>query len=350
MDSIDQKLAAAAREGPASYYAAVLKSTKVIHARTTSADRLNAVIVGSDVDRVKELLTASLVLNDCTSVVFNAPGHMKVSILEPQLYSEVFGSETIRFNVSDEQIREHGIDPKAPFLRPCFIYSDTSAQRPLLNALAPFIENGSVVFQPSRGILAKKEEKNSWHVLGVDDNLPLDVWEPNTEGVTCRPTPIEIQGLGSTAPALFEVTLPYLKGVPLRALHALLSDEQDLVLAFRAAIRSAVRDASKSNLSAAEMFNDVVQPKVIALDRKLRSLQRIHRIKIGGAAMSSVALAFTAAATASSVGTGLLAVASAGGIGLLANQYSDYLGKRDELRHDPYYFLWKARRAGSPGA
>ena len=345
MDATDQKLAAAAREGPKSYYAAVMEATKTVHARLTAPDKLTAVIVGSDVGRLRELLTASLVLNDCTSVVFNVKGELQVSIPEPHQYADMFGCETVRFNVSEDQIREHGIDPKTPLLRPCLIYSDNNAQRPLLNALAPFIENGSVVFQPSRGILSKKEEPNAWHVLGVESKLPLDLWEPNSEGVVCRPTPIEIQGVGPTAPALFEVTLPFLKGVPLRALHAMLTDEQDLVLAFRSAIRSAVRDASKSSLTVAEMINDVVQPKVIALDRKLRSLQRIHRLKIGGAAMSSVALAFTAAASASSMGTGLLAVASAGGFGVVANQYSDYMARRDELQQDPYYFLWKARRA-----
>jgi hypothetical protein len=350
MDTTNRKLAAAAREGPHQYYAAVLESTKIIHARLTATDTLNALVIGSDVARLKDLLITSLVLNDCTSVVFNHKGALKVSIPEPQQYAEMFGCETVRFNVTEEQIREHGIDPKTPFLRPCFIYSDNSAQRPLLNALAPFIEDGNVVFQPSRGILSKKEGPNAWHVLGVESKLPLDLWEPNSEGIACRPTPMEIQGVGSSTPALFEVTLPFLRGVPLRDIHRMLNDEKDLVLAFRSAIRSAVREATKSTLTVPEIISDVVQPKVIALDRKLRSLQRIHRLKIGGAAMSSVALAFTATASAGSIGTGLLAIASAGGFSFVANQYSDYLAKRDELHQDPYYFLWKARRAGSTGA
>jgi hypothetical protein len=103
-------------------------------------------------------------------------------------------------------------------------------------------------------------------------------------------------------------------------------------------------------MAVAEMVNDVVQPRVIAIDRKLRSLQRIHKLKIGGAAMSSVALAFTASASAGAIGTGLLALASAGGFGFIANQYSDYMAQRDELQQDPYYFLWRARRAGRAGA
>ena len=78
----------------------------------------------------------------------------------------------------------------------------------------------------------------------------------------------------------------------------------------------------------------------------MRSLQRVHRLKVGGAALGSVALAFTSASTGG-VGAGLLAIASAGGFGLLANQYSDYVGKRDELRQDPFYFLWKCKQAAN---
>ena len=130
----------------------------------------------------------------------------------------------------------------------------------------------------------------------------------------------------------------------------MLNDDRDLVMAFRSAIRSAVREASKSHLTVTEMVNDVVQPKVIALDRKLRSLQRVHGLKVGGAAISSIALAFTATASAASIGTGLLAVATAGGFSFAASQYSEYMAKRDELHQDPYYFLWQAKRARRAGA
>ena len=249
MDTTDQKLAEAARDGPESYYTAVLAATKTIHSRLKSAEQTSAVIVGSDTARLKELLTASLVLNDCTSVVFNEMRKANIQYIEPHEYSEMFGCDTIRFNVSQEQIHEHGIDPKTPMLRPCFMFSVSNAQRPLMNAVAPFIEDGSIVFQPTRGILCKKAEPNAWHVLGVEAKLSLDLWEPNSEDVSIRPTPLEIQGAGASGPALFEVTLPFLKGVPLRSLHAMLNDDRDLVMAFRSAIRSAVREASKSHLT-----------------------------------------------------------------------------------------------------
>jgi hypothetical protein len=347
--STDARLRDAASQGPKEYYEAVLAETRQIHDRLNAADKLTAIVFGEDPDRIKDLLSASLILNDCTSVVFNAGGNLKVNVPMPSQYKSMFGTDVVRFNVSKEQIVEHGIDPINPSIQPCFFYTDTEAQRPLLNALLPFIEGGNVVFQPTRGVLTKSLQPKSWHIIGVDHKQPLDLWEPEPRTNQVRPKPLEVQSPNTSTEALFEITVPYLKGVPLRELHAMLRDEHDLVLAFRASIRTTVKESTKSGAAPADIINDVVRPKVIALDRKLRSLQRIHRLKVGGAAMSSVALAFTAA-SAGSLGGSLLAIASAGGFGFVANQYSDYLARLDELKQDPYYFLWKIRRSSGPKA
>lgn len=349
MDSTDLKLAIAARESPDKYYETAIAATRSIHARLNASNLLTGSIEGTDAAGIKELLCASLVLNDCTSVVFNNTKNLKVHLPEPYQYKEMFGTDAIRFNITPEQIQESGIDPVNPSIRPCLIYSASNAQRPLMATLMPFIEQGAVVFQPSRGVLTKKKEARSWHILGVDSKQPLDQWEPDSSTVAGSPVPMKAQGSPPSTGMLFEVMLPYLKGVPLRELGAMLTNETDLVVAFRTAIRSAVREATKSGVSTAEFFNDTVQPKVRLLDRKLRSLQRIHRIKVGGAAMSSVALAFTSA-SAGTLGGSLLALASAGGFGFIANQYSDYLSKRSELEQDPYYFLWLLRRSAKPEA
>lgn len=343
MHTTDERLWAAAQLGAEKYYPAVIEETRQLHERLTSPHKLTSTVVGSDVSRIKELLSAALVLNDCTAIVFNAVGGLKVSLPQPDQYRKMFGSEQLRFVVSREQIRQHSLNEENLMMSPCFIYSDSIAQRPLMNALLPLIKDGRVFFQPSRGILTRRDVPNDWHVIGVDSDQPLDLWEPSVAATDSKPVRVEVQGAGAHGETLFEVTIPFLKGVPLGELGKMLKDEEDLVVAFRSSIRTAVREAMRSGLQVAEVVNDVVQPKVSALDRKLRTLQRIHRIKIGGAAMSSVALAFTAASTGS-IGGGLLAVASAGGFGFVANQYTDYLAKRDELHQDPYFFLWKVRR------
>lgn len=344
--SIDERLALAATVSPAEYFAAVIEATKHIHERFSSRTELTATLASRDIAKIKELLPVSLILNDRTGIRYIGHGEVKISLPPPYLYREMFGVETIQLNVSPDDFERHDIDQQDPSLAPCFFYSDGNELRPLMRSLAPFIERGSVVFQPSRSIIAKRPGKeqghNSWHIIGTDELKPLDIWEPHSLSGD-KPTPIVMNHSGPIGTTLFEVTIPYLKGVPLKELSALLVDESDLVASFRSALKSAVRDAQKNSSNTTEMVNDVVQPRVTLLERKLRSLQRIHQIKIGGAALGSMALAYTSASTGG-VGAGLLALASAGGFGLLANQYSDYLAKHDELRNDPFYLLWKCRQ------
>ncbi|WP_431049674.1 hypothetical protein [Roseateles sp. L2-2] len=347
--AVDERLAQAARSGPAAYYPAVIEATREIHARLTAPDKLAARIYGGDVARLKDLLRVSVILNDYTSVGFNGPGDWKVTLPEPQRYLDMFGTEQLRFNVSREVMEANALDLENPMLGPCFLYSGSSAQRPLMTATAEFIESGNVMFQPSRGLVSKKAAPNSWHVMGVDAKQPLDVWEPDPEATgvaAARPPRMEIEGPGTDVETLFEVTLPFLSGIPLRHLHGMHQEEQDLILAFRAAIRAAIRESKKSSLTAAEVVADVVQPKVAQIDRKLKSLRRVHGLKVAGAAVGTFALAFSAFRSAELV-SGLLTLASASGVGILANQGADYLAKRDEVAMDPYYFLWKVRRARS---
>ncbi|WP_343640031.1 hypothetical protein [Roseateles sp.] len=341
MNEMDRALADAAKVSPDEYYRALILQTRAIHARLNDPATLTARLVGNDNNRLKELLAVSLVLNDCTSIVYNATKQIKVNLPQNYAFTQVFGSEQIKFSLTEEQIIEEGIDRDNPVLSPCFLYSASLEQRPLMNALAPFIEDGSVVFEPSRAIITRRE--NAWHVLGADSRAPLDHWQLDPKGITGRPFPLEIDGGAKDTQALFDVTLPFMKGVPLKQLHAMLSNEKDLVIAFRAAIRSAVREASKASLATNEIVADIIRPKLSLLERKLKSLQRVHGIKVGGAAASSVALALTAINTPAIAST-ILGFASVGGFGFATSQYSDYMAKRDELQQDPFYFLWKVRR------
>lgn len=347
MSSTDELLAAAAAQGPEAYFQTVLEQTRPLHERFHQQNELTATLAERDIRRLRSLLSVSLVLNDRTSVHYLGTGEMRVHIPPPERYTEMFGVEQIRFNLTSEHIDRYKIDRAQPSLAPCFFYSQGKELTPLLNALLPCIERGRVALQPVRGILTKQDRKagsqSDWHVIGADENSTLELWEPEESPEGSKPVPLVMSHASPVGETLFEVTMPFLQGIPFRELDALLTDENDIVSAFRSSLKIAVREASKNGANAAEIVGDVVRPRLGLLERKMKSLQRIHRIKVGGAALGSVALAFTSAATGG-VGSGLLAIASAGGFGLLANQYADYLGKRDEFRQDPYYFLWKCRQ------
>lgn len=347
MTTLDHLLADAVRRGPAHYYNEILRATRPIHERLSSPEILSGILHCKKISEARELLPVALILNDCTSIEYFGGSSLKISIPEARLYTEMFGTDNVRFNLSPEVLAEAKIDRANPSFAPCFAYADGAEQAPLMRSLLPFIERGNVIFQPSRGVMAREkvddEGHTHWHMLDVDRSSPLDVWEPVTDNAM-RPTPIEMSRVTGIDPTLFQITLPFLKGVPFRELNAVLVDETDLVASFRSALKATVRQATKDGLTAREMVNDLIRPKVSALERKLKSVQRIHRIKVGGAALGSVALALTSASTGG-VGAGLLAIASAGGFGLLTKEYSDFVAKREEVEQDPFYLLWRCQRA-----
>lgn len=350
MHPLDARLAAAVAQGPAAYLEAVMQQTRQLHDRFHNQGELTATISERDIRRLRSLLSVSLVLNDRTSVHYLGHGEVKIHIPPPDRYREMFGVDQIRFNLTPEQIEQYKIDRAQPSLSPCFFYSEGRELAPLLNALLPCIESGRVTLQPARAILTKQDRasgsESDWHVIGADDKATLDLWEPEEASSQGKPVPLTMTHAAPVGETLFEVAMPFLKGIPFRELEALLTNEGDIVASFRSSLKSAVREAVKNSSNVAEIVADVVNPRIGLLERKMKSLQRVHRIRVGGAALGSVALAFTSASTGG-VGAGLLAIASAGGFGLLANQYSDYLAKRDELRQDPFYFLWKCKQVAS---
>lgn len=349
MSLIDQRLAAAAARGPDAYFATVIEQTRSLHERFHSQSELTATLSESDTKRLRSLLSVSLVLNDRTAVHYLGQKKIQVSIPQPDQYKAMFGVDKIRFNVTEEHFERHKIDRNQPSLAPCFFYSPAKELAPLLNALMPCIERGRVTFQPVRGILTKQDRgagaEGDWNIIGVEDKGTLELWEPE-DGSGVKPTPLVMAHASPVGQTLFEVTMPFLQGIPFRELDSMLLNEADIVSAFRASLKAAVREAGKNGTRVHEIIGDIVKPRVGVLERKMKSLQRVHGIKVAGAALGSVALAFTAASTGG-VGAGLLAIASAGGFGVLANQYADYLGKRDELSQDPYYFLWKCKQVAN---
>jgi hypothetical protein len=346
MNDIDKQLSSAALAGPDQYFTRVIAATRLLHERFSESHALTGIIHGNDIEKIRGLLSVSLILNDRTSVRYLGKGELKVSLFQPDAYIAAFGSKNVIFNLTEDDFKKHSIDTKNPNLIPSFFYSDGKEMKPLMSSLIPFIEHGSVVFQPTRSITAKRKNdidgRSSWTAIAVNEKKPLDDWQLEDESQSRQPLPVELNHSGSLGSTLFEITLPFVKGVPFKDLHALLTDETDLVSTFRSALKSVVRDAQKTGMSTSEMVHDIIDPKVSALARKLRTLHRIHRLKVGGAALGSIGLACTAASTGG-IGAGLLATASAGGFGLLANQYSDYFAKRDELQNAPFYLLWRCR-------
>ena len=327
-----------------------MDSARELHQRATAGATLRGQIYSRDTAETSKLLSASLVLNDLSVIHYLGHGKINVTIPWPERYPTMFGVDQVRFRVSLETLDEQNIDRSNPNLSPCFMYSEGPELTEFMANLSTLIESGKVLFQPSRAIMGRQKSDGSngdkWAIIGVDDLLPLDAWEPVLRGDSSAPTPLVLNHGGTEGHTLFEIVLPYVSGIALPDLCRLLEDEADLVASFRASLKDAIRQAKSKELHTFEFVKDVVEPKVGQIGRKFKILERIHGTKIGAATVGTIALAYTAA-SAGGVGAGLLAVASASGFGVLTNQYTDYLAKREELKNDPFYLLWKCKEIAS---
>lgn len=346
------KLAIAAKGGPTEYTSAYLPLLKDILTSQTDPRLLRSRFehkVGIDNG---DLIRFSAIFNDVSFVEATTRGEMNIITLEKKGFASYFGGDQLEVTLPMSMAEELGLAGKteAPLL-PGFIFPSGSPSANFLSEVQPLIECKRLVVLPKRTLIVLKGQdstgRRSWHAHSVDSDSPFDTWSMLEESHS-ENRPFQILHAGDKAERgeefVFEMLLPYLRGIAFKDLARVIEDESDLISGLRAAIQEATSKA-KPNRTAIELARDVVDPKVDALNRKFRSLVETHSLKMAGAAIGSVALAFTAVAAAGPAAA-FATVAGAGGVGLLSKQYADYREQRAKLTEDPYYFLWRCKREG----
>jgi hypothetical protein len=202
------------------------------------------------------------------------------------------------------------------------------------------------LIQPDRALFYLTNEKTDdggrqWHGLNVSQFSPLEDWEIVEEQVS-RPIPISFESNDHLdQSAMFEITIPYLEGVSFDDLSKILDDEGDLVSGVRQSIKQAISECG-DYVDPRIVVKDIIDPKVDALNRKFKSTINSHAFRIAGAAVGTVALAYTAVTTAG-ISSAVATVCGSGGLGLLGNEFSSYREKINSLKDDPHYFLWRCK-------
>jgi len=192
--------------------------------------------------------------------------------------------------------------------------------------------------------LEKKEEDGSrkFNTLDVSQFSSLESWEMTDES-NSRPVSLKYDNINNLDQnALFQITIPYLEGVDFNELAKILEDEEDLLSSFRYSIKQAILETKDTN-DILTVRRDIIDPKVDALNRKFKSITNAHRFKIAGAAVGTVAMAYTAISTAG-ISSSIATVFGGGGFGLLGKEYSNHQEKTNELKDNPYYFLWRCKQ------
>ncbi len=242
------------------------------------------------------------------------------------------------------------------------VIKDAPASEELLSTfktIEPFINSGRIILRPERVVVVPiKEQKHVDHEDGtftphlityrsfrIDPNSSIQNWILFNEKLQHQLLPIQS---GNSNPAyedpLFNISLPYLDGIEFSTLAKIIDDEQDHLVSLRTAIKKSISEIQKNKNLASEISNDVVRPEISHINRKFKSITQIHSLRIAGACVSTAALSLVALTNEGWIAA-IASFLGAGGIGLITNEYSEYIKSKAEVADNPYYLFWRLKKS-----
>ena len=348
MNKLFTDLSKQSRSGISQYSRRYLSGVKEALAASTNPHTLKGFVRGKEYAAVDNVLKFSLVFNDLSILTLPPGNQLSLTYCLPQWFKENFGVEGCSVVISIEKAEELGIEPDKPDMLPTFLFPQGEDTDKYLASLEPLIASERLLIQPERILLVPEKELNKtgnrkWSTLDVSRHSPWDNWQILEEEKN-RPLVIEYE-TDDTADqkTLFEVSIPYLDGVSFLDLSKILEDESDLLSSLRSSIKSTIEEAPESK-DPRSIAKDLIDPKIDAINRKFRSIVNTHSFRIAGASLGSVVMAYSAVAT-SGLSSAIATICGGGGIGLLGKEYSMYKEKINTVKEDPYYFLWKCKKA-----
>lgn len=265
------------------------------------------------------------------------------------------------------------------FIRRVLLFYDDDVLQRWARDAEPFIQDGRVVYLPSRGVewgtgdpkwvvhklVESRTERarrkrleaaryEEWILTPGRLEYASDGDVEHLESLAIRSVPITttLRDLLPTA-WLFEMALPFISDISLRDLHRVLEQHDDTLASFRAAVANAfiqyVGDATgKESLKDLERVGlkvrrDIIEPELEMLTRTLKRVVESRAIRLAGATLGTVSMGLTAAAV-QPLSAVLQAIVGSGGLGLIAREYAEYRAELNALKDNPWYFAWSLRK------
>lgn len=248
--------------------------------------------------------------------------------------------------------REHG--PES-VITPVFRCIDQNEIKSLFTEVESLIESERLILLPGRSIMVTPGRGRAFtadetHNYDLDSRSPLGALVSGFRGKRQDTTPLTTHSATQdlNQGRLFEVTIPYLQGIPIAELAKVLNDNQDLLSTFRANLKLVIDKAKDSDKDLKELHNDVLRPEIDRLGHELKTVANIHRMKLAGTVFGTVSLGLSALLTSGAV-QAASALASSGGGALLINHIADYYREKEKLKRNPYYLFWEFKRRQSGG-
>jgi hypothetical protein len=216
-----------------------------------SKNKLVGELKARDLETAKFLLYSSVVFNDCTFVTALGDGNLSVVLLDKVGIKNYLHRDDVLFHIPLIELERQNIKKENLRCSPGFLAGASPEFYAFINELEPFLESKKVIYEPERIVLlsdASAQSPGRHHALGILPESPWDTWHAAEESKVKTSLPL----VKSSSPfpnekLLFDITVPYIQGLPFKKLHAIIEDEQDSVLVFRQKLKEVVASAENNN-------------------------------------------------------------------------------------------------------
>lgn len=308
-----------------------------IHKYTRNKTGINTDTYISDFIKELDRIRFSTVFSDFTNIYPAGLGNGGNFVIKPEQ----------NVTVNDSILKAVVSRNKQPILNAGFLLRDEKELSDFLKTIEPLIISERAMMHNSRIIIGLKEQRkkanqpNTWEVYDVQPNSSVGNWLSleNSEKQNSTPINFNPESLKNKK-ELFDITIPYLKGIPITELNKVLNDNEDLISSFRKNLKLVVDEAKKNSKTLIEMKNDIVRPEVDMISKKFKRVKEIHGLKIAGTVLSTVTLGMVGYSTMG-IGSIVSGFLGAGGLGMLVKQEVDYKNEIAKLEDNPFYLMWK---------
>jgi hypothetical protein len=345
---LKSRLSLAASTGLDEYFSVYINELASALDYCAAPNLLKASISANVFEENPNILRFSLIFNELTQIILPTEG-MQLIIPQGEEALETFGNSGLMMNIEKSYMDEMGINPDSlPPFSPTFILPQGEENKRLLKDLSSVINQGRIVVTPERAVMyvekTDPDGRRHWKILHVRPDSPLTAWNIDSERKNSVIPIVNTDTIGSPINELFEITVPYFSNLSYEKLALILADEADLISSLRIAIKSAIKDAKESDVIG-EVIQDVVNPKLDMLERKFKSLLSRYAVSLAGAAVTTTGLAYAAVTSPASIPAAFAGLAGAGGLALATKEYVAWKEKQATLKDDPFYFLWRCKKA-----
>ncbi|SCX03897.1 hypothetical protein [Agrobacterium rosae] len=318
------------------------KRIREIHENVDQFAGLKTRLMISDSPEVLDLIRFAAFANDLTRLSFEPANELKVKIPGP---GALFGGDSLKLTIRADQAEKFAILNEQAQIAPALILRTDDFFKRTMKLIAPLMMNGRLIVEPVRGVLIPNnipgpDGRAGWDMQSVDENSPYNEW--TLEGVRRSANPsiplVQSKSVKDGERKLYEVTIPFLAGIGFVDLVRVLEDEHHHLADTRLALREVVNQAGDNDTPS--MINDLIRPKLDSLERRFKSISNSHSLRQGGALLGTATVALMAYA-AGGIPQALSMAAGAGGLGIMIKQQSDFVEKRDAIKEDPLYLLWR---------